>query len=133
VYTDSMDWFGGASGDAEVKAARRATGGAWSAPESLRSTAADAGNVAGGTADVAASAGGQVDVTFVQQMANAPTLMATRFRGPPPPSGEVQTMVRSYDGTRLLVHWCPAAELKPGERAPTILVGAGWGSPGQRC
>lgn len=39
-------------------------------------------------------------------------------------------IVTSFDGTRLTVHFFPAAGLAGGHRAPTVLVGPGWGSPG---
>jgi ABC-2 type transport system ATP-binding protein len=38
--------------------------------------------------------------------------------------------VRSFDGTRILVHFFPAAGLKPHHRAPTVLMGPGWGQLG---
>jgi ABC-2 type transport system ATP-binding protein len=39
-------------------------------------------------------------------------------------------IVKSFDGTQLVVHFFPAAALAAGHRAPTVLVGPGWGSPG---
>jgi ABC-2 type transport system ATP-binding protein len=38
--------------------------------------------------------------------------------------------VTSFDGTQLAVHFFPAAGIAPGHRAPTVLVGPGWGLPG---
>src|SRR5579859_5730126 len=38
--------------------------------------------------------------------------------------------VTSFDGTPIHVNFFPAAGLKAGERAPTVLVGPGWGSAG---
>jgi ABC-2 type transport system ATP-binding protein len=38
--------------------------------------------------------------------------------------------IRSFDGTRISLHLFPAAGLPPGGRAPTVLVGPGFGSPG---
>lgn len=38
--------------------------------------------------------------------------------------------VRSFDGTRILVHFFPAAGLKAHHRAPTVLMGPGWGQLG---
>jgi ABC-2 type transport system ATP-binding protein len=38
--------------------------------------------------------------------------------------------VTSFDGTKLVVHFFPAAGLKSGKRAPTVLVGPGWSSNG---
>ena len=136
VYSDSADGIGQV--DADVKAARRATGGRWTAPVSLRSTDSKAGPVVFPRPErVAAGRARQTDVAFFQQFDGKKQLMATRFEGPPPPSGVHQAMVtsRDVDGneTEILVQWCPAAGLKPGEEAPTILVGAGWGYPGDRC
>jgi ABC-2 type transport system ATP-binding protein len=36
--------------------------------------------------------------------------------------------VRSFDGTRILVHFFPAAALKAHHRAPMVLTGPGWAS-----
>lgn len=36
----------------------------------------------------------------------------------------------SFDGTRIRMHWMPLPGIAPGGRAPTILMGAGWGLPG---
>jgi ABC-2 type transport system ATP-binding protein len=44
-----------------------------------------------------------------------------------------QAIVDSFDGTPIVAHFCPADGLKPGHRAPTIMIGPGWGSPGDRC
>ena len=38
--------------------------------------------------------------------------------------------VRSFDGTKILVHFFPAAGLKGSKRAPTVLMGPGWGQLG---
>ncbi len=38
--------------------------------------------------------------------------------------------VRSFDGTEILVHFFPAAGLKAHHRAPTVLMGPGWGQLG---
>ncbi len=38
--------------------------------------------------------------------------------------------VRSFDGTKLHVNFFIAAGLRRGHRAPTVLMGPGWGSPG---
>jgi ABC-2 type transport system ATP-binding protein len=38
--------------------------------------------------------------------------------------------VTSFDGTKLVVHFFPAAGLKSGKRVPTVLVGPGWSSNG---
>lgn len=39
-------------------------------------------------------------------------------------------VVTSFDGTPIEVHWFPQPGLAPGARAPTVLMGPGWGSPG---
>jgi ABC-2 type transport system ATP-binding protein len=44
------------------------------------------------------------------------------------PAAARDTVVTSFDGTQLQVSFFPAAGLKPGERAPTILQTHGWGS-----
>lgn len=38
--------------------------------------------------------------------------------------------IRSFDGTRITFHWFPARGLDPGERAPTVLQGPGFGGQG---
>jgi ABC-2 type transport system ATP-binding protein len=38
--------------------------------------------------------------------------------------------VSSFDGTPIATHFFPAAGLAPGEKAPTVLVGHGWGGEG---
>ena len=38
--------------------------------------------------------------------------------------------VTSFDGTAIVTHFFPAAGLAAGRRAPSVLVGPGWGSPG---
>ncbi len=50
-----------------------------------------------------------------------------------PPASARQVIVDSFDGTPIVGHFCPAAGLSSGERAPTIMIGPGWGSPGDRC
>src|SRR5688572_21412311 len=39
-------------------------------------------------------------------------------------------IVKSFDGTPIITHFFPAPGLKKGERAPTIMVGHGWGGSG---
>ncbi|HEV2074908.1 MAG TPA: CocE/NonD family hydrolase, partial [Thermoleophilaceae bacterium] len=39
--------------------------------------------------------------------------------------------VNSFDGTPIITHFFPADGLGPGERAPTIMVGHGWGGSGE--
>ncbi|MBV9193264.1 MAG: hypothetical protein JO168_03900 [Solirubrobacterales bacterium] len=36
-------------------------------------------------------------------------------------------VVRSFDGTPISLHFFPAAGLRPGQRAPTVMEGPGWG------
>lgn len=38
--------------------------------------------------------------------------------------------VTSFDGTKIHVNFFTAAGLKPGRKAPTVMLGPGWGSPG---
>ena len=38
--------------------------------------------------------------------------------------------MRSFDQTRILLHVLPAADLKGHKRAPTVLMGPGWGQLG---
>ena len=38
--------------------------------------------------------------------------------------------VGSFDNTTIALHFFPAADLAPGAKAPTVLVGPGWSSPG---
>ena len=40
-------------------------------------------------------------------------------------------VVTSFDGTPIVVHFFPATGLPAGERAPTVLYGAGWGVPSE--
>lgn len=40
-------------------------------------------------------------------------------------------IVRSFDGTEIVVHYFPAEGLKAGERAPTVLSGHGFGGEGE--
>jgi ABC-2 type transport system ATP-binding protein len=39
-------------------------------------------------------------------------------------------IVESFDGTPIVTHFFPAPGLQPGERAPTIMIGHGWGGTG---
>lgn len=38
--------------------------------------------------------------------------------------------VTSFDGTKIVLHFFPAADLKAGDKAPTVMFGPGWSSPG---
>jgi ABC-2 type transport system ATP-binding protein len=37
--------------------------------------------------------------------------------------------IRSFDGTKIALSFFPAPDLKPGQRAPTIMIGPGWAQP----
>jgi ABC-2 type transport system ATP-binding protein len=41
-----------------------------------------------------------------------------------------EAIVTSFDGTEIVTNFFPAPELGPGETAPTIMVGHGWGGSG---
>ena len=47
------------------------------------------------------------------------------------PADARQVVVHSFDGTPIVAHFFPAAGLKEGHRAPTLLMGPGWGSDGE--
>src|SRR5919206_802747 len=49
----------------------------------------------------------------------------------PPVASARDFVVKSFDGTTIAGHLFPAAGLRSGDRAPTVLVGAGWGSPAE--
>lgn len=49
----------------------------------------------------------------------------------PAPAFARDDAVTSFDGTQIVLHFHPAEGLKPGERAPSVLVGPGWSSPGE--
>jgi ABC-2 type transport system ATP-binding protein len=40
-------------------------------------------------------------------------------------------VVQSFDGTPIVTHFFPAPGLGPGERAPTLFIGHGWGGSGE--
>jgi ABC-2 type transport system ATP-binding protein len=46
------------------------------------------------------------------------------------PAAARDATVTSFDGTAISTHFFPAAGLKPGAKAPTVLVGHGWGGTG---
>lgn len=48
----------------------------------------------------------------------------------PAAAGARTLSVRSFDGTRIHVNFFTAVGLRHGHRAPTVLMGPGWGSPG---
>jgi ABC-2 type transport system ATP-binding protein len=41
-------------------------------------------------------------------------------------------VVSSFDGTPIVAHWFPNPSLAPGEKAPVVLNGPGWSSPGEQ-
>ena len=48
------------------------------------------------------------------------------------PSAQARdAIVSSFDGTPIGAHFYPAPDLHPGERAPTMMVGPGWGVPAE--
>ncbi|WP_345727669.1 alpha/beta hydrolase family protein [Cryptosporangium minutisporangium] len=50
----------------------------------------------------------------------------------PAPAPTVRTVqVTSFDGTAIVTNFFPATGLTAGRRAPTVLVGPGWGQPGE--
>ena len=49
----------------------------------------------------------------------------------PPTASAERTQVRSFDGTRIVVNFFRAEGLRSGQRAPTVLVGPGFSSPGE--
>jgi ABC-2 type transport system ATP-binding protein len=55
------------------------------------------------------------------------SLAVAVFAAASTPAAARDTVVTSFDGTQLQVSFFPAAGLKPGERAPTILQTHGWG------
>ncbi len=56
-------------------------------------------------------------------------LMATLVLGAAAARAQAATVI-SFDGTPIHVNFFPAAGLRAGHRAPTVLVGPGWGSAG---
>jgi ABC-2 type transport system ATP-binding protein len=47
-----------------------------------------------------------------------------------PAASARDAVVTSFDGTKILTHFFAADGLKPGQKAPTVLVGHGWGQSG---
>jgi ABC-2 type transport system ATP-binding protein len=47
------------------------------------------------------------------------------------PAAGRDAIVTSFDGTPIVAHFFPAAGLGPGDRAPTIMIGPGWGGSGE--
>ncbi len=43
-----------------------------------------------------------------------------------------ELVVTSFDGTPIVAHWFPNPSLAPGQRAPVVLNGPGWSSPGEK-
>ncbi|SHN35806.1 alpha/beta fold hydrolase [Cryptosporangium aurantiacum] len=64
-------------------------------------------------------------LTLVLALGSAGTAVAA-------PAPAVRTVqVTSFDGTPIVTHFFPAAGLTAGKKAPTVLVGPGWGQPGE--
>lgn len=61
--------------------------------------------------------------------ATAVALFAVGLAAAPAASAR-DAAVTSFDGTRITTHFYPADGLAPGQRAPTVLQGPGWSSPG---
>jgi ABC-2 type transport system ATP-binding protein len=49
----------------------------------------------------------------------------------PGPAAALDAQVESFDGIHITTHFYPAAGLEPGDKAPTILIGHGWGGSGE--
>jgi len=47
-----------------------------------------------------------------------------------PAASARDAVVTSFDGTKILTHFLPAEGLKPGAKAPTVLIGHGYGMTG---
>ena len=130
AYTDAASPQGG---DLDVKVSRRATGGTWSAPESLRFVGPGAGPVSGSSARVAAAPAGQADVIFVQALNGANRLFATRFdhTGYARPKGATPLRVALVPGFKPCTapnetHGPPLAFLScnpPVQQSSTVTVG----------
>jgi ABC-2 type transport system ATP-binding protein len=48
-----------------------------------------------------------------------------------PPAAGRDAIVTSFDGTPIVTHFFPGAGVGPGDRAPTIMIGPGWGGSGE--
>jgi ABC-2 type transport system ATP-binding protein len=59
----------------------------------------------------------------------APCALALSLVGAAAAQAEDVT-VTSFDGTPIVAHWFPNPSHTPGQRAPVVLNGPGWGSPG---
>jgi ABC-2 type transport system ATP-binding protein len=57
----------------------------------------------------------------------AAALATALVAAPAPPAAARDVVVRSFDGTPIVASFFRAHGLTPGERAPTVLVGHGWG------
>jgi ABC-2 type transport system ATP-binding protein len=56
-------------------------------------------------------------------------LMAAAFALVANPAFARDDSIASFDGTRIVLSFFPAQGLQPGQKAPTVLVGPGWGVP----
>lgn len=57
--------------------------------------------------------------------------VATAWFAAAPAAQAEDVVVTSFDDTPIVTHFYPAAGLEEGERAPTILIGHGWGGTGE--
>ncbi len=57
-------------------------------------------------------------------------IVALLLSATPGSAAALDAQVESFDGTHITTHFYPAAGLAPGEKAPTILIGHGWGGTG---
>lgn len=58
------------------------------------------------------------------------TLVAAALLAVPAAAQARDVTIASFDGTPIVAHWFPQPALAPGTKAPTVLMGPGWGSPG---
>ena len=70
--------------------------------------------------------------TLIPMRRLLPTLALTLafFVAAVPAARARDAIVKSFDGTPIVTHFFPAPGLKRGERAPTIMIGHGWGGSG---
>jgi ABC-2 type transport system ATP-binding protein len=76
------------------------------------------------------SAGGPPSARRVRAFVLAASVACALGLLAPNPAPAERTQVTSFDGTRIVVNFFRAEGLQPGRRAPTVLVGPGWSSPG---
>jgi ABC-2 type transport system ATP-binding protein len=59
-----------------------------------------------------------------------PTTAGALINATPVPGSVSDYDVVSFDGTKIRAHWFPLSKFPPGDTAPTILKGPGWGQSG---